>query len=349
MPLQATMRHIIAILLVLVLHGTLLHAKKLTQLEDVFRFPFLLIDNKQLYVYDKFQKRVFIYSRKNFKKITEFGRKGQGPGEFQAMSSVSLRENTIIINSFPKLCVYSKKGIFKNEIKCNSNSGSFIPLGSNYIGIREPRSRNQEKSKLVFCLFDANLDKIRDVCTMEFKKFVTFTRPKMTAFYIRDCTRAQVYRNRLYVGSTDKGFFFSVFNHDGDKCYEIKREYEKRTVSREDKERIIELAKSGFKKGAWQNYISRVKIDFPEYYPAYENFYVDNEGIYVFGFPDKNHRKVYLLDLKGNLLKTKTIPADTAKGVFEQGHFVMRAGKFYYLRDNPTEEAWELHVLDLGK
>ena len=64
--------------------------KKIGTLSDVFKAPDIMVDDSQIYISDKFLCKVCIYSKKELAKITEFGTKGEGPGEFTVIHSAGL-------------------------------------------------------------------------------------------------------------------------------------------------------------------------------------------------------------------------------------------------------------------
>ncbi|MCP4152611.1 MAG: hypothetical protein GY757_33050 [bacterium] len=333
------------LLLLLFAYGMLLDGKKLAEFDESFKGTEIHFDNKQLYIIDKMQRKIHIYSRKDFNKLAEFGRHGMGPGELNIVGKVTLTDNELVINSFPRLLFFSKKGKYLNETKVIAEAGSFVPLGNNFIGTIYPHSPSDEwRAKMQYTLFNHKLKKKKKIHLTEFTKFSLFSDNKDTVYWVRDCLEHQVYKNRLFISSTDTGFYFSVFDSDGDKLYEINREYKKRKVTSEEQQWMLEKEKKRVGIERWKQITAVRRFIFPECYPAFQKFFIENDTIYILKYSHINSRDVLFLDLKGKLLRKKTITNPKTLKILENYRFVFRMGKLYYMLDNAETEMWELHV-----
>ncbi len=338
----------IAILALLSLH-TFTPAEKLAEFEDVFKTPHILMDNKQLYIWDSVLLKITVYSRKDFKKITEFVKRGEGPGEVTFINTVSLNENSVCVASFPKVCFFSKKGELIKEIKGPTDAGGFIPFMTNLVGKSYPRSKHtDEKGNVLFSLFNSNFEKKKDIFLTDTRPIVRYGKRKAVVSWIYDCTNAVVSGNRLFIASTDKGFYIAVFDPEGNRLHEINKPFEKRRVTDADKKRMIERSRKTYSDTEWQEYKARYEIWFPEHYPAFANFAVHNEKIYIFNYPEEEKQEVYILDLNGNLLKHKRIPVKKPLHCIRKGRFVLRFGRLYYLEENEETGNWELLMIKIG-
>lgn len=115
--------------------------------QDYFKDPFVLMDDSNLVIWNRAIAKVYIYDKKNFKKISEFGEKGVGPGQFQGISKVTLKEGNIFVSNFPKVSVFSMKGKLLREIKGPSDAGAFVPFGDSFVGrIHPPTARRSKKA-----------------------------------------------------------------------------------------------------------------------------------------------------------------------------------------------------------
>ena len=342
------MKKIIACFLIFLIPVVFLQSKKLVDLKDSYKAPAGIIDNKHLCIWDQSLRKIRVFTLWDFKKVSEFGRKGQAPGEFQAISSVYFKDDCIIVNSYPKICFFSKKGKLFKEIKFQTNVGNFIPFGKNFIGISYPYTKpKEEKSKVMYSLFDSRLNKKREIFLSEIKKYSMPGKTKEILYMINDRTKAVVSNDRLYIGSTERGFYFSVFDQNGNNLYEINKNYEKIKITEEDKKRKLDEFKKSWGEVTWRQYNSIYELRVRDYYPAYANFCVDNGKIYVFKYPGEKSQDIIILDIKGNLLKNKTIPSIKTPGVISHGRFIIKDGLFYYIKDNAETEKWEFHVLHI--
>jgi hypothetical protein len=322
-------------------------ANVVTQFKDNFKAPTLLMDENQIYVCDRVLRKIAIYKRDNLQKVAEFGRKGQGPGEFIGISNVSLSKEYIYVASYPKLCVFSKGGKLIKEKKGPVEAGGFIPFGKNFIGKSYPGSHPlDDKVKIQYTLFDGNLEKKKDIFLTEIKKYVMHKGGKEIVLWIRDCVDAIVYKERLYIGTTEKGFYFAVFNLDGNILYEIKKDEKKRRITNNEKQNILDGAKKSMGEIRWKAYKSRCEIIFGEYYPAYKAFFINDDKIYVFRFPEDEKYEIVILDLKGNTLERNFKPVKEL-GNIGTGFNYIQGGKYYRILENDEEEVWEILEIDL--
>ena len=323
------------------------------QLNEVYKAPYILMDEEYICIFDYKLTKFVTYERKDFHKVAEFGRQGEGPGEIlnSLYSTVSFNDGYLYISHFPKVSIFSIKGKLKNEIKGPPDSGSFVPLGHNFVGIRHSQNDPilSERSRINYCLYDRRLNMIKDVFTVEFRRFARGGKSKIQSLWVRDFFNFVVYKNRLFIGNTDKGFYFAVFDTEGKQLYEINRQYQKRPVTDEFKNYVINRYREAVGEQRWNEYKARAEIIFPGYFPAYSNFTVADNKIYVFlypGDPGKKQQEVYILNLKGELLKIKTI--ELSFGFIGDGSKLSICnGKYYYLYDNEVTEKWEIRFDDI--
>jgi hypothetical protein len=83
---------------------------------------------------------------------------------------------------------------------------------------------------------------------------------------------------------------------------------------------------------------SAFHYQFPEHFPPFDTFQVNNQKIYVFThIVKKDKRQLLVFDFNGNLQREVFIkdPPDRRGIIY--------SGRHYYLVDNPDQESWELH------
>jgi hypothetical protein len=317
----------------------------LTELDETFKRPLILMDGEYICICDSVLNKFCIYSKKDFSKTTEFGRKGEGPGESIHIDSVTLNGDAIVVSNFPKLSIFSKKGKLKKELRSPPDTGSFIPLERNFVGTKYPTNANPtaENGKIAFVLFNSKLEKHKVIFTSKLIKIGKPGKTKWIAYWVRDCLKPVVYGERLYIGKTDEGFCFIVFDSEGNKLYELNRKYKKRRITDEYKKWRIDLYKKYGGESRWKEYKARTDIAFPEYFPAYINFFIDDAKIYTLKYPcpKKKEQEILILDLKGNLLDRRNIPLREGS-IGEHRTSFLYKGKLYYLRENEETEKWEI-------
>ena len=170
-----------------------------------------------------------------------------------------------------------------------------------------------------------------------------------------------VYRDRIYVEESARGFLIAVFDGSGKKLYEIKKDIEARKITEEDKKAIFKnfkedsfvnlLAKS---QGGWENFKKTREFIYPHTFPAIKDLIVTGGRIYVSTYETRDNKEKYIImDLKGKILSTPYMP------VPQESSFVSKTlgrgnrfygivdNTYYYLQENEENEEWELHVTDI--
>lgn len=343
------MKKLFLIFLVTLLSSSLLvHAEKLAEFQEYFRAVYLAMDENRVYIADKANSIIHIYSRKDFTHIRQFGRKGQGPTDFEFIGFIRVYPDYLFISAGRKVSYYSKNGDFLKTVTPSfPTTGGYIPLDSNFICKNYLGENPKEKlHKIIVELLDSKFKKKKDLYLAELDKFVryNFETGKTDVLVTRDCFKLEVYNDRLYVGNTDVGFFFIVFDTKGNRLYEINLSYENRKITSKEKKKIMDE----FREAIGEQEFNRRKAShdyiFPKFYPAYYDFTVADGKIYVFSYPIIDvPQEVIILDLRGNFLGKTIIPKI---GPLRPSYCINK-GKLYYMNYNNENYKWELHVAKL--
>jgi hypothetical protein len=326
--------------------------RKLAEFQEPFKYITLTLDEDKIYVADKKECVVHIYSRNDFHHVGQFGRIGQGPEDFEFIGFLRVFPDYLFISSGRKVSYFSKKGDFLRTVTPPyPATGSYIPLGSNFAGKRHlPEDPKETQSEIMVELFDSKFKKLKDLYLAGLSKIEShdFQSGKKNLLVVGDCFKLEVYKDRLYVGNTAIGFFFRVFDTQGKKLYDINLPFDKRNVSPQDQKAILDdmrriVGEQRFNRGNVQS-----KYVFPKFYPAYIDFAIADENIYVFLYQiPGNSQEVLKLDLRGNLINKITIPGAQAIFTYELPYCIYR-GEFYYMIYNEETYRWELHFEHLG-
>jgi len=329
--------------------GFSIESKQITSFKDYFKSPAVLMDNYHLCIWDQPERRIHVFSLKDFKEISKFGRKGQGPGEFIAISSVTMNKDKIYVNSFPKLCIFNKEGILIEEIKNSDNGGNFIPTGNNFVGMSYPYTNIKEKKiKILFSLYNNRLKKIKDIFLSGFRKMSFPGKNKEIAYIdINDCVKAVSYKDNIYIGATDKRFFFVVFDYKGNKLYEILINSREEKVADNEKKRILEKFKTNMGESHWREFKMHYECKVRDFYPSFANFSINDDKIYVFKYPKNEVQDILILNLKGKILKRKRIPRFEVNNIINLGRYYVNNGNIYYMLENEDSNEWELHEIKI--
>jgi len=333
-------------IILLISIGLSTQGKKIASLEENFKKPIIRVDEKQFYIVDQSLVKGVIYDRSTLKKVAQFGAYGQGPGELTYIQNVTLNDKFIYVSDFTKLCIFSKQGKLIKELKGPFKTTNYIPFGDNFVGTHYlPSDPYKIESKIQFSLFDGNLKKKKDLFVTEIHNAITFTKGKNLVCWFRDCFGAFVNENNLVVGASEKGFYFAVFNLNGEKLYDIIIDEKKRRVTEEEKKGTIKNFRLSLGEEKWNQFKATKEIIFPDYYPAYYGFIVNDDKIYVFLYPQLGLVDLIILDLKGNILK-RSYMMGLAIGA-EIKNIDIFKGKLYNVLENEKEEEWEVNEIDL--
>jgi hypothetical protein len=343
------MKYIFAAITIILLIGTATNAEKIAGFvpEEIFKSPMLRMDDEFIYIIDQALVKGIIYERNTLKKYAEFLKRGQGPGELTEISNIAIDDRYIYVSSFPKLCIFSQKGKLVKELRGPYKTSSYIPFGDNFIGTYQlPARPDSDIVKLQFNLYDCNLKKKKELFLTEFPAYVIFKGDKKYYPIYQDYAASFVYKDALYIGSTEKGFFFSVFNMDGEKMYDITRDIERVKVKAEKRRKILNYMRESMGENKWQDFKAKYEVIFPDYYPVFKDFFVSDDKIWVFMYPLDGKYEIMILDLKGNLLKSKYYPIMELGLVHSKYHCIFK-GNLYQVRDN--NDNWELHRFNISE
>lgn len=211
--------------------------------------------------------------------IQAIGQTGQGPGEYQMASSLRITDSGLL--SFfdaqnSKFLFFHPDGTLEKEIKKTARMFTFVGLyldNGHYL-LRE-RINDLEKGTRTFhfVLFDQDFAKIKDLPPSYWIEIPGNQSEKNSLLPYR-MTHA-VSNGKIYVSSnvTDN-LEIEVYDFQGELMKKIRKKSERIAVSREYKERTIEKWK---KSPAWEELNYKEKHYFPDYFPPFKEFWVDEE------------------------------------------------------------------------
>jgi hypothetical protein len=308
-------------------------SKKIAGLPDVMRPSEIHVLGERLYVVEHYS--ILLYSLPDFKLVKTFLRRGKGPGEIAFFITLTVLPDQLVINSFGKMLRFSLAGDLISEMKVVRGIRSIYPVGNNFVGTKTATDRQRKHRVHDIKLFDKDLKVIRDIYkgkpVLSPRRFLEGKKQDLEL--IRDTYGHFVYKDRIYVADTSKGFFIAVFNSAGDPLYQIVNPYEKHKVTREYKEKVLKSIESSARTKQF-NFILR------DYFPAFRLVCFADDKIYLITHPWENNRcELIEMDLQGKILKKTTVPLAIRSTVAN--------GKFYYLEENVDKEMWELMEEDL--
>lgn len=326
-----TMKVGYVVFLLLILPG-LLYPKKIVKLPEVMKFGSVKIYGDRLFVNEKFTTH--IYSLKDFRQIKQFGKEGEGPGEFKMWNYLEVYPGKLAVYTWGKLILFTHDGKLLDEFKVHPAVKRISPVGKNFVVV----GARTNKQKVVVC--DRKFKAAKTIFEGSIGKMVYLeSDKKVDRPMIKDHVDHFVYKDRIFFFNTTEGFHCRVFDAEGEKLYDINREYKKLRVTPAHKKAIM---KEREESPGWERYKHHFNCIFPKYFPAYLTAWVADDKIYFVTYRIKDGRAELLVtDLEGKLLRTSSFPTGVKKA------YAIHRDKLYHLFENEDEEMWELHIEEL--
>ncbi len=328
-------------------------------LSEVLKPSMIDIYGDRLFVMD--MDKVHVYSLKDQKLINSFGRKGEGPGEFQVSVQMPLRlyahKEYVLIESFNKLLFFTHDGKYIKELRKFPMVNLFQPAGNNLIARKIIQPRDGKLSTSTVKIYNQKMEELKELFRQDFIQQGAGL--KLTLNMGKDFLLFSVYNDMIFVDKSVKGPYIDVYNSSGEKLYKINLPYEKKIISSAYKKKVVnelefdpqitgQLLQN---KISWKDFSKNFKYVFPKYYPSIQSMNIDDGKIYVKTFEKEGNKNKYIImDLKGKILKTIYLKPTVKKWIMSSmmgiNLEIIRNGKIYYIIENDDND-WELHIQDI--
>jgi len=225
------------------------------------------VDSKEhIYVLDGRASSVIVFDKEG-NHIRNFGREGQGPGEFQRpIDIVVTPDETIMIldRRNNRLSFFSKKGELLKEISTSKIPSLFRiypDLDGNYtarINLRGQKYIYQIKK------LDANLEELSLIAELEYPRrtdVLEMFSPNLIAVVMKD--------DKIVLGNWQQ-YELTIADRTGRKIREITKDHDPVKITDEDKERLIKELSAGI--------LLKRRVEFPDNYPAFQGLSCDEQG-----------------------------------------------------------------------
>lgn len=323
-----------------------LHAQVLGSMSGLTN-PFSMdIDGDRIYIVDG--PVTSIYALSDLHLIKQFGKKGEGPGEFMLQTTINMGcielevyPDFLTATSISKFSYFSKDGTFQKEIRTLSSWGSMKPLTQGLVG----RGRTSEGGIRYNTLkiYESGLDEGR-----EFVRQRGFISPgaELNPYHFSG-PFFYVVADRIFVEYEKDEV--RVYDQAGKqiRSIDINQGYRKAAVSARDQEDFHNYLKT---EPAWKDHYHNFKplIKFPDFKPGIKYFYLADGTIYIIRWTgDGDSRDLALFDLKGKLKKNTRAPL-VMKDAMMPYPLAFHQGALYQLIEDPEEEGkWQLHKTSL--
>jgi len=213
---------------------------------------------------------------KNGDFLTSFGKRGQGPGEIERPTYISINSKDEIITIGSRniqrvlLLLFDKEGVLIKKIPMpiKGSVSQFFQMKNNNFVLEYYRSLQNNKEffgETCISLFNPQGKEIKNIG--RYKKQNMNVIQRVSGIPNQFVWNAS--SEHIYFGETEKGYEISVFDESGNLFRNITKKYKPVEVFEEYKKSLL---------NSLENPESRKKVYFPKYMSAFRYFYPDDEG-----------------------------------------------------------------------
>ena len=307
---------------------------KLPQVMDPF---FLTIADGRMYIVENsVAAHIYTLDTKGVAFVKTFGREGQGPGEFDFMYTIRVFKDHLDVPGSHKLVRLSLEGDYLSEVTVAVGvfKGAVYRLGDGYV-VRDV-SFDEKAATTTIRLYDKDFKLVQEIGAR--KESTGLTKINLVANYYAP----RVVGNELYVIDAAQESVVAVYDRNGVRQREIRLPLEPLKMTAALKEAVIKPLKENWTgMMRWEDYEKR--LFFPDQTPGLDYFDILDGKFVARSYKYRQDRVEFaVFDLQGREFRRMDLPftGRLSNGIL----FCFYQGRYFYLRENPEEEVWELHV-----
>lgn len=252
-------------------------------------------DQGNFYVSDMNNSRILKYDPEG-KHLLTFGRKGQGPGEFQDLNFIRFdKENNLYINDSinRRISFFDKDGKFLRQIGMKDRYlNVYINSKGFFVGDKvEMPEGDTFKIASVYGLFDEKFNLAAELYKDEINLPLPATRDESSlADSLAEMLSRTAFRpivvytlandDFIYLGYSEK-YEINVYSPEGKLARKITRDYDPIPVTEKDKEEYVQRVSVTFSAPIYSEAVKKKafeKIRYPKYKPAFQSFTMMDNG-----------------------------------------------------------------------
>jgi hypothetical protein len=309
-------------------------AAKLPQVMNPF---FLTIADGRMYIVEN-SVAVHIYTLgpQGVALIKTFGREGQGPGEFNFIYTVRPFKDHLDIPGYRKLARFSLDGNYLSEVKVTVSpfKGAIYRLGDGYV-VRDLHL-DEKGATTTIRLYDKDFKLLQEIGTR------TASAGLDKINLVSEYFAPRVVDDQLYVIDAGRESVVGVYDRNGVQQKEVRLPLKPFKMTASLKEAVIKPLKENWTSPTrWEDFEKR--LFFPDKTPGLDYFEVCDGKFVTRTYKYRQDLVEFaVFDLEGRELKRLDLPftGRLSNGIL----FCFYQGRYYYLRWNPDEEVFDLHV-----
>ncbi|MFC2167252.1 6-bladed beta-propeller [Acidobacteriota bacterium] len=233
---------------------------------------------------------------KNGKFLFSFGRRGQGPSEL--MSPKSLIENElgqieISDSANSGLYFYDKSGEFIEKISLPQDFMKATLLRNGKIlAIKRYFNKEEGRGERPIILCNDKYEVIRTLHSGKSFPNLQLAKTINPLEIYMDYNTYRMAQGHIYVGNYGSDYEFFIFDLEGKLIKKIRKDYQEIKVPKQIKEEVLSKAEELIPKDIIK------KVVFPEFYPAFQFFFLDDEGrLYVMTYEKGEKSNSFIYDI----------------------------------------------------
>ena len=294
---------------------------------------FLAVDDEQIYLAEP--ATVHIYRLKDFQKVTQFGKAGEGPEEFVATGSLTVvvQDKQLMVSASNKMNFYEKNGRFLRTMKLQGSvfSGNFFPVENSYVGM----SMNMDEKNgmaMTINVYDDGLNKKKELRRIT----MNFMSGKINIFDMMRRMSYEVNRDRIFFLSDDD-LSVTVSKVDGTVLNQISLGNEKIPLTQQDIDGF--LSQMGRNVPESQREEMKKRFEFPDFYPPMMRMIADQNHLFLMTWKKKGALTLAIVyDIpSGKKLKEEYVPVHFADGI-QPFPFAFKNGVYFAVNELPDED-----------
>lgn len=329
---------LLAITAVLALSAGTASAELVAKLPQVMNPYVIAISDGRIYIVeDSVSVHIFDLGPQGVAFVKTFGRKGQGPGEFDYIYTVRPFKDHLDIPGSHKLARFSRDGDYQSEVAVTVGmfKGAAYRLGEGYV-VRD-LNFDEKGTATTIRLYDKDFKPVKEIGVRTAPGGLT----KINL--VSDYFAPRVAGDRLYVIDAGQDSVVTVYDRNGVLQSEIRLPLEPLKMTDALKAAVIKPLKDSWTGPTrWEDYEKR--LAFPDRTPGLDHFEVLDGTFVVRTYKYRQDLVEFVrFDEQGRERGRLDLPftGRLSNGIL----FCFYQGRYYFLRENPDEEVWELHAV----
>jgi hypothetical protein len=301
---------------------------------------------------------ISVYSLPDIVLRRTFGGSGTAAGKLWPRhnwdQTVRLAAGKIIAEDNNKMIFFSPDGRFLGEKPKPPDTVWFVPVGDGFAAKSMVKSGNPPLQHIRISLYDADLKEIKELFRQQW--FQQLNPKGFTTEFPGDLLHFAVAGDKIFIEESPGGWVIEIFDAAGRKISTVKNPYSPIPVTSTDREREIasvrrekRVAAMIARTGSWEKLREVWSFVFSEVKPALRELQAYGDEVLARTFEQKDEEtKFLLLDPQGRVRKELFLPAgtdaETEARVCGTSFFKIVDGRCYFLRHQPEQDLWEVHV-----